>query len=228
MGKLEKIIDYSLIGKAYSVLPAEQTILDNNPTYSIEDWEKSGFYRLKSNIRKHYGRRQRRKCGYCRMTINPDAYGNPIEHIMPRIKKPQWMFVQQNLVVSCVGCNSSKGIDNTLVRHENNYGHSPAHCPQNSAEFKIFNPHFDKWSEHFRIEDDFFLVPIPNSKGPYTYKKCNMHRYVIILDYRDQINMRDKKSYTILTQRLRKEKDPLRKAALEEAKETILDMIENN
>ncbi|KGL61924.1 hypothetical protein [Polaribacter sp. Hel1_85] len=227
MASLSKLLDYTLVNKTYNILADEQLTINNNPTYLKEDWDKSVFTTLKGNIRKHYGRRQNRKCAYCRLTINPDAYGNAIEHIMPRKHKPQWMFVQHNLTVACIGCNSSKGSDNTMISHENNYGHNANHCPSNSNEFKIFNPHFDKWSDHFEIQDKFFLVPKPNTKGPATYKFCNMHRYQIVLDYIDVLNSR-KKSFKSITGRLRKEKRNYVKVELEKAKESILDFIENS
>lgn len=227
MAKLDKILDYSLKDKTYQVKNEEQIILNANPAYLKDDWEKSCFKGLKSNVRKHYARRQNRKCAYCRITISPDGSGNAIEHIMPRIKKPQWMFVQHNLSIACINCNSSKGIKNTMIQHENNYGHSPNHCPAVTNEFKIFNPHFDKWSDHFEIQDDFFLVPKPNTKGPDTYKFCNLHRYIIVLDYIDELSVR-KKSFKSITKRLRKEKRPFVKEQLELAKESILEMIENN
>ncbi|WP_179019049.1 hypothetical protein [Winogradskyella forsetii] len=227
MAKLLKILDYSLANKAYSIKNTEQAILDANPTYLKDDWDKSCFNKLKSSIRKHYARRQGRKCAYCRITINPDGSGNAVEHIMPRIKKPQWMFVLHNLSISCINCNSSKGKQNTMRQHENNYGHSPNHCPNDTIEFKIFNPHFDKWSDHFEIQDEFFLVPKPNTKGPDTYKFCNLHRYIIVLDYIDELKIREK-SFKSITKRLRKEKRVHVKEQLEIAKEAILDMIENN
>lgn len=227
MGKLIRILDYSLTDKPYEVLNNEQILLDANPTFLKEDWDKGIFNGLKLKIRRHYGIRQGRKCAYCRTTINPEGSGNAIEHIMPRIKKPQWMFVQHNLSISCIHCNSSKGQKNTMRQHENNYGHSPAHCPHDTNEFRIFNPHFDKWSEHFEIQDEFFLVPIPNTKGPATYKFCNLHRYLIVLDYIDELKIREK-SFKSITKRLRKEKREHVKQQLEMAKQSILEFIENN
>lgn len=227
MADLNKILDYTLRAKTYDLLPNENTLINSNPTYLNSDWDKSQFKTLKQNIRIHYGRRQHRKCAYCRMRINPDGYGNAVEHIMPRILKPQWMFVQHNLSIACIGCNSSKGSNNTLRQHENNYGHAPSHCPNTTDEFKIFNPHFDKWSDHFEIQDEFFLVPKPNSKGPDTYKFCNMQRYHIVLDFIDELGIR-KNSFKSITKRLSKEKRENVKQQLEKAKEAILDMIENS
>lgn len=227
MADLNKLLDYTLKERSYLPNAIENSLIDENPTYLNTDWDKSHFVRLKQNIRIHYGRRQHRKCAYCRMRINPDGYGNAVEHIMPRVLKPQWMFVQHNLSVACIGCNSSKGTDNTMCQHENNYGHTANHCPTVTSEFKIFNPHFDKWSDHFEIQDDFFLVPKPNSKGPDTYNFCNMQRYQIVLDFIDELDIR-KKSYKSITKRLRKEKRQNVKQQLVKAKEAILDMIENS
>lgn len=226
MDKLARILNYSLIGKTYDLTDEENSLLIDNPTFENVDWDKYRFQNLKGKIRRHYGIRQNRRCAYCRITINPDGGGNAVEHIMPRIRKPQWMFVQHNLSISCLHCNSSKNTENVMVKHENDYGHAPEYCPINTNEFKIFNPHFDIWTEHFEIQDEFFLVPIPNTKGPNTYKFCNLNRYLIVLDYIDQLNIR-KKSFRSITKRLQKEKRPEVKEQLELAKQSILELIEN-
>lgn len=227
MGKLERILVYSLRRKTYILTEEEKLLLTNNPTFLNTDWEKNRFKNLKGKIRRHYGIRQNRKCAYCRTTINPEGAGNAVEHIMPRIRKPQWMFVQHNLIVACTHCNSSKNTKNVMIKHENDYGHNPEYCPTDTNEFKIFNPHFDIWSEHFEIQDEFFLVPKPNTKGPDTYNFCNLNRYLIILDYIDQLNIR-KKSFRSITKRLQKEKRAEVKEQLELAKQSILELIENN
>lgn len=148
-----------------------------------------------------------------------------VEHITPRKLKPHWMFVKHNLVVSCGGCNSNKGIDNVLINNENTYGDNPINCPNNSVDYRIFNPHHDIWSEHFEIEDEIFLKPKPNTKGPYTYWLCEMKRYHIILDYHFQQNLRKPFTIKTLTLRIRKEKDEDRKAILKKALDTIMNSI---
>jgi len=227
MGKLERIISYDLIGKKYPITQIEQNKINANPVVNKDDWYGSFCLQFKLNLKSYFTRRQKRRCGYCRKLINVDGSSNAIEHIVPRGKKPKWMFVQNNLLVSCGGCNSGKGSTNTLRLHEGNYGEYDHHCPSDSNEFKIFNPHFDKWSDHFEIQDEFFLVPKPNSKGPDTYSFCNMWSYRIVIDYRDQLNLDDKKSLRFVTKRIRKEKDQIRIDHLKKAKDYILDMIED-
>jgi len=108
-----------------------------------------------------------------------------------------------------------------MIRHENNYGHESQYYPNTSNEFKFFNPHFDKWSDHFEIQDDIFLVPKPNSKGPFTYKECNMHRYNIVIDYIDELRIREK-SFKSITLRIRKEKNQKKLDELKLALEVLI------
>ncbi|GAA5030924.1 hypothetical protein GCM10011506_21810 [Marivirga lumbricoides] len=228
MATLNRILGYTLRGKTYAKTGNEESKIADNFPYLANDWSKSTFESLKQNIRKHYARRQKTRCAYCRVKIAVEGYGYPIEHITCRDKKPNWMFANFNLVVSCVGCNSSKGVDNVLVNPSTHYGDYEEHCPDTGDHYRLFNPHFDNWCDHFEIEDDFFLIPKPNTKGPFTFDTCNMHRYQIILDFREQINLREQKTFRNITKRIRKEKNEDKLKQLLEAKDAILDMIENH
>ena len=226
MAKLLGILKYNLIGKTYPITQAEiDTVSNNGPTLDKDDWYKSCFKTIKSDIKVHYARKQKRRCAYCRTLINVDGYDEAIEHILPRNHRPQWMFVQQNLVIACKGCNSSKGPKDTMNPHVNHFGHLPANCPVSSIDFKIFNPHFDTWEDHFTIEDNFFLSTKANSKGPYTYKELNMHRYHIIIDYIDQLSLRAD-SYKSITKRIRKVKDKKKQEEMKKAIESLKAMID--
>ncbi len=220
-------LDFTLVGKTYDLTNEESITLTNETITSNEDWTKNIFSDLKKNIKKHYARKQKRKCAYCRSIINVDGYTDPIEHIVPKKHKPKWMFVQHNLVVSCAGCNSAKATDNTLINDLSNYGDESNDSPNIGSEYKIFNPHFDKWSDHFEFEDDFFLKPIPNTKGENTWELCNLWRYQIIIDHRDQLSERNEKSFKTLTRRVNSVKDSRRREALKAALEYVKDMIDN-
>ena len=58
--------------------------------------------------------------------------------------------------------------------------------PVNSNDFNIFNPHFDNWSDHFEIFNDIFLRGKPNTKGPNTYKYCQLYRHDVIINNVDE------------------------------------------
>jgi len=228
MPNLIKILDYDLIGYNPNISVSAQTKLNNHIIVDKDDWGKSFCKDFKDEFKPKTSRKQKRKCMYCRTTINVDGSGNAIEHITPRVRKPNWMFVTHNLAVACDNCNSSKGTDNVLIRPDNTYGDNDINCPSNSNEYHIFNPHFDKWSDHFEIENEYFLKAKPNTKGPATYDYCNMHRYHIIIDYLDQLKIREPFSFRILNKRIRKEKNAERLTGLKNALQYIEDIMEED
>jgi len=225
MADLIKFLDYDLIGQVPTISTNAQSKVNGHLIVDKEDWTKSFCDDFKLETKIFYARRQGQKCAYCRIKIHTDGYTEPLEHITPRELKPYWMFVQHNLVVSCGGCNSTKRDKNMLRQHENTYGNLPANCPNNSNEYFIFNPHFDQWSDHFEIEDKYFLKPKPNTKGPFTYKYCGLHRYHIIVDYLFQMRVREPFSFKILSARIRKTKDPKRLEVLKRALESIKESL---
>lgn len=210
MTPLIDILDYDLIGFGPVISNAAQNKIDAHIIVDKDDWGLSFCEDFKGEIKPQLARRQKRKCAYCRTTINVDGSGNALEHITPRLRKPHWMFVTHTLVVACDNCNSSKGTQNVLRNADVNYGNEAVHCCDIAVEYLIYNPHFEKWSDHFEIEDNFFLKARANTKGPRTYKFCGMKRYHIIIDYLDQQKIREPFSYRILTKRIRKEKMQIR------------------
>jgi uncharacterized protein (TIGR02646 family) len=225
MADLNKILDYSLKGHVPTISKNAQAKIDAHIILDKDDWGDTFSKDFIGEVKEFYSRKQGHKCGYCRSRITPDGYTEPVEHITPRKRKPHWMFVKHNLVVSCGGCNSNKGTDNVLINNENTYGDNPINCPNNSDDYRIFNPHHDIWSDHFEIENEIFLKPKPNTKGPYTYWLCEMKRYHIILDYHFQLNIRKPFTIKTLTLRIRIEKNEDRKAILKKALDTIMNSI---
>lgn len=228
MPHLIKILDFDLIGYTPDIPIAAQQKISGHIILNKDDWNLSFCKDFKDSFKPQTSRKQKRKCMYCRTTINVDGSGNAIEHITPRKLKPHWMFVIKNLAVACDNCNSSKNDTNVLRLPATNYGDQSNHFPNTSVEHLIYNPHFDKWSDHFDIEDEYFLKAKPNTKGPFTYQLCNMHRYHIIIDYLDELKIRQPFSYRILGKRIRKEKDPKKIEALKTALEYIEDLMNQN
>ena len=225
MADLNKVLDYSLNGQVPTITARAQAKIDAHIIVDKDDWGKSFSKDFIGEVKQFYSRMQGHKCGYCRSRITPDGYTEPVEHITPRKLKSNWMFVKHNLVISCGGCNSNKGTHNILRNNENTYGNIPANCPAASIEYRIFNPHYDKWSDHFEVENDIFLKPKPNTKGPYTYWLCDMKRYHIIVDYHFQQNLRKPFTSRMLTLRIRIEKDEERKEILKGALDAIVNSI---
>jgi uncharacterized protein (TIGR02646 family) len=225
MEDLNKAYNYSLSGKVPDISVNAQLKIDNHQIVDKDDWGKSFSKDFIKELKEFYSQKQGHKCAYCRSRITPNGYTEPVEHITPRKLKPHWMFVKHNLVVSCGGCNSFKGDDNILRNNENTYGHNPINCPNTNIEYRIFNPHYENWSDHFDIEDRYFIKPKANTKGPFTYRKCGMNRYQIVLDYLFSHNVRNQISLKVLTARIRKEKNNEKNDALMKALETIKNTI---
>src|SRR4051812_12259128 len=114
MPQLIKILDYDLIGFNPIIPPQAQRKIDNHIIVDKEDWNLGFCKDFKDSFKPQTSRKQKRKCMYCRTTINVDGTGNAIEHITPRKLKPNWMFVVRNLAVACDNCNSSKSDSNIL------------------------------------------------------------------------------------------------------------------
>ena len=227
MPPLQEILDFNLVGFNPTISAAAQAKIDAYIILTHKDWEYSFCKDFKDEFKPQTAKKQKRKCAYCRTTINVDGSGNSIDHVTPRIRKPHWMFVIHNLVVACDNCNSRKLTSNVLARNDTSYGNNPDNCPSDTVDYLIFNPYFDKWSEHFAIEDQCFLKVRPDTKGPATYNFCGMNRYHIIIDYLDQLKIREPISYRIIIKRIKKEKDLEKLATLKQALDYIKTMIDN-
>ena len=115
-----------------------------------------------------------------------------------------------------------------LVNNINTYGHLPANCPNDSVSYHLFNPHHDKWSDHFEIEDGYFLKPKTNTKGPFTYKELGMNRDLIIINFMTQQQVRVPNSIRAITKRIRNEKNEDRLEVLKEALAHFESLLDND
>lgn len=148
----------------------EATILAN-PHSDGDNWGLPCYAGLKKKVKEHYADLQEDKCIYCRIDVNYGGYGEPIEHIVPKADRPQWMFVPKNLALSCYPCNTKKNAKNTLAVS----GLTSIDYPENSNDFLIYHPHFDEWTTHFLEFHEFFLLP-RTQKGQETFEVCQLYR----------------------------------------------------
>lgn len=230
MADLNRILDYSLNGLRPTISATAQLKVDQHIIIDKNCWGSSKSYMTDfyKETKKYYAGKQKTRCAYCRTSINIKGSGNAIDHITARDNKPSWMFVLHNLVVSCDNCNSSKGTTDMLTARHQSHGNLPSDCPDDSASYYLFNPHHDKWGDHFEIEDGYFLKPKPNSKGPFTYKELGMNRDLIVIDYMRQNQVRENISIRILNLRIKNEKDIKKLEVLRSALEHFKSMIDND
>ncbi len=170
--------NYTLKDNNYQFDDNEQRVIRNNLPLENGHWSKSQFNTLKQNLKKDHLRKQGDRCGYCRNYVEPDGYYEPLEHILPKSRYPQWMLEPKNLIVTCNTCNNLKGDENTLRA-----GYSTERFPDDSDGYLIFNPHFDEWEDHFQLEDNLFITAVLDSKGGETIRICKLYRFHIMIKH---------------------------------------------
>lgn len=221
--------DYTLHNKIQDLSAPEWDIINAFPPTEKGQWSEPKYDAIKKRVKGELTLHQFDRCAYCRKIIEADGKYEPLEHIVPKSLRPHWMLEPRNLVVTCDSCNNLKGDEMTLT---------PAFAgartlPQSSDAYIIFNPHYDRWAEHLRYEDDIFLVAITNSKGFDTIRICKLYRYNVIINRSKELKLLQKQPAKRILDRLRKidkaspEYLPLA-TELEKAMDHYIDRLEDN
>ena len=182
------MLNYTLTNKAYSPSTVETGIIQTNPPQKAEDWQNNIYNSYKTNLKAHVILNQKDRCAYCRKIIEADGKYEPLEHIVPKTFRPEWLFHPKNLLVTCDSCNNLKGTEQVL----NDQYINSTDYPSLSEAFKIFHPYYDNWGDHLTYEDELFLIPINNSKGAATIKICKLYRYNVIINRAKELKLGQK------------------------------------
>ncbi|MDX8253669.1 hypothetical protein [Acinetobacter pittii] len=177
--------------KVYNYTPSEQSIID---TYDKEDhnfWsiKVNELAPLRLNLRTHYLAEQKNRCCYCKM-LKQEKHGNTwdVEHIVPKVLFPIFLFEKQNLSLSCKECNDEKS-DKPVF---SNNSHEYKNYPTESVRYSIIHPHFDKYSEHMSIHmspnGQIMHVPI-TEKGITVFYHCKLVRFTMQFYNVQDLNM---------------------------------------
>lgn len=162
-------IKYTLINKTYTYSNDDLDLFEGYEPQK-GDWSNSDFGDFKSNIKTLYYNQQNERCAFCRKIISFDGYTEPLEHILFKERFTDWMFHPKNLVVSCIGCNTKKGMFNSLVS-----GYNLLQYPIDSAQFVTLNPHFEDWESHLKLKKGLFFIA-KTVKGLQTIKAYKLNR----------------------------------------------------
>lgn len=133
-----------------------------------DQWDKSCLRIFRDHIRDYYQYQQNFRCVYCRNVVHLRTCPWHIEHIVPKSKKPQWMYEPFNLCLACPDCNSSKLASDVLRDSNENI------LPRNSEAYLIVHPHLDYYFEHIEIIDDILYKGL-TPKGIFTIKICKLN-----------------------------------------------------
>lgn len=183
---------YSII-RAYRAKPDESVAIGSFTNHVLKNWDsrKRGVTKFKKSIRVYLEAKQKERCAYCRQYLQASGKGEHLDHIIAKGSRPQWMFTPENLVLSCSGCNTPKKAARVLNSPHNRWR---ADYPGCSAAFRIFNPYYDRWADHFLIDDEIFIQARPGSKGDFTIATCQLFREQVVINNVRELRMSKTKS----------------------------------
>ena len=155
--------------------PANKAVVDAFEAQSEEEqsgdyWSDEAVTTVRAQIKQHHIQDQNYCCVYCSRQIVTDNQALwDAEHIIPRSLAVRFMFVPENLAVSCKDCNLAKKEKEVRVNPNRKS------FPVQSAHYLIAHPHFDNYSDHIRWFGNI-CAPI-SPKGIKTISLCNLSRF---------------------------------------------------
>lgn len=102
------------------------------------------------------------QCEYCRCLSNFHSDPFAIEHILPEARGGPTL--EANLALSCLGCNSFKGLFLT------------GYDPVTESEQPLFHPRNQQWYDHFAWSDDTTQIVGVSATGRATINRLRLNR----------------------------------------------------
>lgn len=160
-----------IIDRPYSLKKEDEQVISKvlEKELSVNLWKDKRLDALKENIRDYLREKQKGRCAFCRMKLHEENATAEVEHVVNKGSRLDWMFLPQNMVLSCKLCNSSKGTKKALKDM------TLRDYPDDGEEFLFVNPYYDRYSEHIEIKNDILYMGITD-KGKYTVKECHLNR----------------------------------------------------
>lgn len=177
--------------------PSDIRQLKSNPVDSKDDWSEQCYTSLKRYVRSLNYISQKRRCVYCRRTLNPKGINEHLDHIVARSIAVGWMFKPRNLVLSCYQCNTQKSATPTLKSTK-----KFKRLPRRGRHYLLFNPYVHNWSDHFDIEDDLFLTA-KSKIGEFTINELKLYDHKYSMVFAEESNCFGKTAIVRATLRMR-------------------------
>jgi len=121
---------------------------------------------MRNELEKSVRKRAHHCCEYC---LSPEYYcPDPfeLEHITPESKSGERTL--HNLALACSGCNGYK------------YDFTEAFDAASGLTVPLYNPRLDKWSGHFRWNEDFTLILGITPTGRATVQRLKINREGVV------------------------------------------------
>jgi hypothetical protein len=158
-----------------------------------DPWADDRVTIMKSRAKKHYVSEQGNRCCYCtQQWLTEHGRVWDLEHVVPKVLRPEFMFEPRNLAIACPDCNQAKWHKETLT------GQPVTEYPSSTDSFLVVHPHFDRWEDHI---DKCGVVYKPISdKGQWTVTECNLGRFALkYADPADETDPHDRRFESAIT-----------------------------
>lgn len=103
------------------------------------------------------------RCEYCQTSQHATGQAMHVGHIIP-----DGGDGLSNLCLACPTCNLSKARATSALD------------PETEDEVALFNPHQQKWSDHFEWRDDGRVVSVKTSMGRATVSRLKMNQLRVL------------------------------------------------
>lgn len=149
--------------------------------FVADDWNsgKRGIKSFKDRFRDDMYEKQNKLCAYCRIHVPLACVPLHREHIVYKDEHPQWMFLPENLCISCPVCNDFKGTTEVLENPKTST------YPTTSNGFKIIHPIYDRYTDHIELIGGI-LYKGKTKKGIFTIETCHLYRVGLAAERVDQ------------------------------------------
>jgi hypothetical protein len=117
-------------------------------------------------LRELVRKRAKGLCEYCRIPEDFSPQPFCFEHILPKVGGGE--TTNENLALSCQGCNSFKAMRTEFADEITN------------SKAKLFNPRQQKWNKHFAWSNDFLEIFGITATGRATVKALKLNRIGLV------------------------------------------------
>ncbi|WP_205455799.1 HNH endonuclease [Clostridium botulinum] len=158
--------------KAYSAEPFVTEIRDKT------DWDDANLNSHRRLIKSYLKKICNCKCYFCGSSIT--GADITIEHIISKTKYKAFTYKPENLILCCKECNTLKSEYYVLNKKYNgDEFNSWNDYPDNSCEYKIIHPYFDKYEDHLMRVGVIYECIGESSKGLNTIEAFRLDRLTL-------------------------------------------------
>jgi uncharacterized protein (TIGR02646 family) len=146
------------------------------PGFTHTDWGSARLLDLRRNIRKHYRKKQKGLCAFCKEPLSLHSSQNcNIEHLLHKSGYLDFIFEPKNLCLLCADCNEIKRAQEIINEVPKFTKGAAKKYPRTAERFLAYHPHFDKWDENIIKFHKAYIDR--TKKGSYTIYICNLNRF---------------------------------------------------